>query len=257
MKSKKVYIILIAILFIFFIIMFLLFGVDEIRKQSLDTTIIVSNDTVWTYNNKKWNNLYSYGDINWEKYDVYLDNEKKGNYYLWYNDEWYAFNNKKNAVTLEGDLLGIKSNVDISVYKFNTDDIDDYSYVYEVLKKNSLSIDSKYTSNYKVVFDYNNDGYKEEFYVISNAFPMDFDPDKIFSIVFMVKEDKVYPIYTNISENTGFNGCMPYFSSFIDIDGDLKYEFILSCAKYSTSSVTRMLYEFKNNEFKMLISNNK
>ena len=257
MKMKKVYIILIAIILIFFVIMFLLFGLDELKKEGYDTTIVVNNDTVWTYNNKHWDNLSSYDKISWEKYNVYLNNEKSGNYYLWYNDEWYAFDGKKNAVTLEGDLLGINSNVDIDVYSFTTDDIDDYSYVYEVLEKNNLPKDSLYTSNYKIVFDYDSDGLDEEFYVVSNAFPMEFDPEKIFSIVFMVKNEKIYSIYTNISKNTGFNGCMPYFSSFIDIDDNSKYEFILSCAKYSTSSVNRMLYEFKNNEFKILISNNK
>lgn len=257
MKDKKVYIVLIAIILIFFLIMFLVFGLDEIRKESYDTTIIVEDDTVWTYKNKGWSNLSVYDDLNWKKYDVYLDNKKNNNYYLWYSDKWYVFNAKKEAVKRDGKLLAIKTNHDISVYDFEASEIEDYAYVNEVLEDNGLSTDNKYTVKKKIVLDYDNDGIEEEFYLISNTFSLDYDPDKVFSIVFMVKNDEIYPIYTDISENTGFNGCRPYISSFIDVDSDSKYEFILSCAKYSVSGVTRMLYEYKNNEFKILISNNK
>lgn len=257
MRNKKTYIVLIVILFIFFLIMFLIFGLDNIKNTGYDTTIIVGEDTIWTYNKKKWNNVSNYKNLNWEKYNIYLNNVKTGNYYLVNDSKWYAFDDKKNAVMLDGDLLAYKSNHNIDVSSFNTSEIDDYSYVNSVLESNSLSKDSEYTALYKVVIDFDNDGLDEDFYLITNVFPMGFTPDKIFSIVFMVKDNEIYPMYTNISTNTGFNGCKPYFSSFIDVNDDSKSEVILSCAKYSTSNVSRMLYEFKNNEFKILISNNK
>lgn len=257
MKSNKIYIILIAIILIFFVVMFLVFGLDELRKEEYDSTIIVGNDTVWTYKNKSWSNNTSYNSINWKKYDVYLNNEKNGNYYLWYSDKWYAFDDKKEAVLLDGDLLAIKSNYDISVYDFQDSDIDDYSYAYKMLEKNKISTNSLYTVNKKIELDFDNDGNEETFYIISNAFPMDFNPSKIFSIVFMVKNDKIYPIYTNISENKGFNGCRPYFSGFIDVDNNSDYEFVLSCSQYSVKGISRMLYDFDGDKFKILISNNK
>lgn len=257
MKMKKAYIILIIILVIFFLVMFFVFGLDNIKKNSYDTTIIVGEDTIWVYKKQKWMNTFKYEDFNWKEYDVYLNNEIKGNYYLTYNDKWYAFDNKKNAILLDGDLLAIKSNYDISVSNFDTNEISDLSYVNRVLEDNKISKTSKFTVSHKIDFDYDNDGEEEEFYVISNAFPMDFDPEKIFSLVFMVKDKEIYPIYTDISDNTGFNGCKPYFNSFIDVDNDSRYEFILNCAKYSTNGVSRMLYKYDNNEFKILISNNK
>ena len=258
MRTKKTYIVLIAIMIIFFLVMFIVFGLDNIKKEGYNTTIIVGEDTVWSYKNRKWINVSKpYDNLNWKKYDVYLNNEKSGKRYLWYSNKWYAFDSKKNAIKLEGNLLAIKANYDIPVYNFNTRDIDDYTYVESVLKDNDLSKDSQYTSKYKIVFDYDNDGEDEEFYLISNAFPMDFEPDDIFSIVFMVKNDEIYPIYNNVSTNTGFNGCKPYFNTFMDIDSDNKYEFVLSCAKYSVSSTTDMLYKFEDNKFKILISNNK
>ncbi len=258
MRGKKTYIVLIIIMLIFFLIMFVVFGLDNIKKESYDTTIIVGKNTVWSYKNKKWINISKpYDKLNWKKYNVYLNNEYNGNRYLWYSDKWYIFDSKKNALKLEGDLLAYKSNYDISIYNFETSKIDDYFYVNSVLEENNLPSDSQYTSNYKIEFDYDNDGKEEEFYLITNAFPMEGEPEKIFSIVFMVKNEEIYPIYNNISNNTGFNGCKPYFNTFIDVDNDSKYEFILSCAKYSVSTTTDILYKFEDNEFKILISNNK
>ena len=112
-----------------------------------------------------------------------------------------------------------------------------------------------FTSFYQIPFDFDNDGNLEMFYVVSNAFPIDFSPNHIFSLVFMEKNDIIYPIYTDISKNEVFNGCKPYFYSFLDIDMDRKSEFILSCSAYSVSSTTDMLYQFNDDQFQTVISN--
>ena len=54
MGNKKKYIIAIIILVLFGIIMFLLFGVDNIRQNQKSTTLIVGDNTVWYYREKKW-----------------------------------------------------------------------------------------------------------------------------------------------------------------------------------------------------------
>ena len=86
---------------------------------------------------------------------------------------------------------------------------------------------------------------------------MDIDHEKILSIVFMVKNEKIYYLYNDISENRSFNGCKPFFTTFLDADNDKKYEVILSCAGYSTSTQVDMLYKFNkdNDAFEIVISN--
>ena len=173
MRGKKIYIVLIIIILVFFLVMFALFGIDNIRKERYNTTLIVGDSTVWAYSKKKWINLTnssSVRDLNWKKYDVFVNNEKLGNYSLWHSDKWYAFDNKKNAVNINGNILAYKSNHKISVYKFTEEEITDYSVVKQVLENNDLDINSKFTSSYKVSFDYDNDNEVEDFYVISNAF---------------------------------------------------------------------------------------
>ncbi len=258
MIKKKTYIVLIVILVVFFVVMFLAFGVNNIRQSKYDTTLIVGDNTVWTYSNKKWLNLTtttSIGKLNWQEYMVYVNNKKLGKYYLWHDDKWYAFDKEKNAVVTDGNLLAYRANFQMNVLEFSEEEITDRTYVDYVLKENNLSLSSQFTSFYKTSVDLDSDGEIEEFYVISNAFPMEFDPEMIFSIVFMVKNDTVYYIYNDISENRDFNGCKPYFTAFLDTNNDKMNELILSCGRYSTTGTVDMLYKFEEDSFKIAISN--
>lgn len=255
MRNKKTYIILIVIILIFFAVMFLVFGIDNIRQEKYTTTIIIDNDIVWSLRKKKWSNYHSYSKLNWKEFNVYVDNKKFGNYYLWHNDKWYLFDSKKNAINYDGRLIAYRSNYKMNIYDYNIENIEDFTYVNEVLMDNNISNVDEYTAKNKVSLDYDNDGEIEDFYLVSNVFSMESNPDKVFSIVFMVKDNEVYSIYTDIEKNTSFNGCKPYFNTFIDVDNDNKYELVLSCAKYSVSHTSNMLYKFKDNKFKILISN--
>ena len=150
-------------------------------------------------------------------------------------------------------MIAYRANYNIPVYNYKLEEIDDYTYVNKVLSDNDLS-SNDFTAKQKIVFDFDDDGIVEEFYLISNVFS-NFDSDKVFSIVFMVKDDKIYNVYKDIQKNNSFNGCKPYYRAFLDIDKDNKYEFILSCSGYSVSHTSNMLYKFENDEFKIVISN--
>lgn len=258
MRKKSTYVVILVFIGVFSLIMFLAFGVSNIKKGKYATTLIVGDDAVWTYSDKHWMNITKYTTIkklDWKKFNIYLDNKEFGEYYLWHDDKWYAFDDKKNAVKLDGELLAYNSNHEIKINEFSQSEISDRSYINFVLEDNDISPSSQTTSEYVVNYDYDNDGVEEQFYVISNVFAMDFDPETSFSIVFMVKNDEIYYIYNDISKNKTYNGCMPYITSFLDVDEDNTDELILSCARYSVSGVVKMLYKLENGEFKIIISN--
>ncbi len=258
MVNKKIYIILIVSLVVFFIVMFSLLGVKNIKEEQYSSTIIIGNSTVWTFSDKKWNNITyksSLKNLSWEKYHVFSNKEYAGEYYLWHDDKWYVFDENKKAILLEGDLIAYSANSDLKLQSPSEKTVENFDYINYVLEKNDLSLSSKFTSIYKVDFDIDNDSTEEEFYIISNAFSMDFTPDKTFSIAFMVKEDTIYYLYKDVTDNKAFNGCKPYYNFFLDVNDDNKYELVLSCSKYSVIDQIDMLYEFNDNEFKILISN--
>lgn len=259
MRDKKTYIVLIVIVVVFFVVMFAFFGLQSLRENSQESVFIVGDSSVWAYSKKKWYTISSTSalkKLDWKKYQIFLDNKKFGKYYLWNDSEkWYAFDNDKNAVKLEGNMFAYNANYDINVHDYTLDKIDDNNeYVNQVLEKNGLSISSKFTAANKVSFDFDNDGNIEDFYLITNVFPLDFKPDITFSLVFMVKNNTIYDIYTDVSENETFDGCKPYFNTFFDYNDDNTYEFVLSCARYSVSEQIDMLYRFSDNKFKIIIS---
>ena len=258
MVKKKVYIILIAILVVFLVVMFAVFGTKNIKEEKVSEVLIVGDETVWKLSEKKWHNITyksSLQDLSWKKYKVFENSQEVGNYYLWYSDKWYAFDDQKNAVKIDGEMFAYSANFDLKVNNFTTEEVDNYEFVNYVLESNGISTSSKFTSIYKIELDIDNDFNDETFYLISNAFPLDFEPEKSFSIAFMVKNDNIYYIYKDVTANKWFNGCKPYYNTFLDVDDDNVTELILSCSKYSVADRVDMLYKYEDDGFKIIISN--
>lgn len=259
MKKNKRYKVIIVILIIYFLFLFIFLGINNIKKNNHEATIIVGNDTVWNYSNRDWLNITSSAkieELGWQEYKVYLDNKYFGDYFLWYDDsKWYAFKEDKTAVKTDGELIAYQSNYDLKIQSFQKNTITNNTYVHQVLRENGLSTASRLTVNDIVSFDIDSDGVNEEFYIISNAFPTDNYPETYFSIVFMVKDNVVNPIYTNIEDAKFGNACKPFIRTFLDIDEDNKYEVVVSCAKYSIQKPEDMLYQLTDKGMKLLISN--
>ena len=247
------------ILVVYLVVFFLIYGLSNMKNGQRKLTLLVGDNTVWDYSNKSWLNITreeTLDSLNWQEYKVFLDNKYFGEYSMWYDDnKWYAFNSNKTAVKMEGELIAYKANYDLKIKEFETKENNNNTYVHQILKDNNLSTSSQMTVNNVVNFDIDADGVEEQFYVISNAFASDFYPDTIFSIVFMVKEQKIYSMYTNIEKANYGNGCKPYIRTFLDINDDDKHELILTCAKYSVQEPEDMLFQLNKEKFDLLISN--
>ncbi len=257
-KGKLKYIIIIVIVLIYGSIMYLVFGVSETRKRKTTTTLLVGTSAVWNYSSQSWMNITKpslLSNLNWQKFKIYVDNQYFGKYLVWKDDQWYLFDNNKNAVSYQGNLFAYKADFDMDIVNFSTTDIKDYSYVNKVLVEHDLDINSDFTLAHVSNVDFDKDGVMEQFYVVSNVFAIDFFPDKYFSFVFMVDDNQIYMLYEDVDINEGVNGCKPNLYTVADVDNDQNYELILTCAKYSNQTPLTMLYEFDDNMFKIKISN--
>lgn len=257
-KGKSKYIILIIILIVYGAVMYFAFGVNESKERKASTTLLVGNSAVWNYSSRDWMNVTTsslLSSLNWQKFKIYVNNQYFGKYSVWKDDQWYLFDSNKNAVSYSGDLFAYKADFDMKIADFSIADITDYTYVNQVLQEHGIDSNSDYTlaNVYKVDFD--NDGIVEEFYAVSNVFAIDFFPEKYFSFVFMVDNNKIYMLYEDVDVNEGVNGCKPSLYTVADFDNDQDYELILNCAKYSNQTPLTMLYEFHNNKFEIEISN--
>lgn len=259
MKKKKRYIVILVGLAVYVVIMLLALG-DDLQIPSKDElTLIVEDSTIWSYSEGKWLNITNektVESLNWLDYNVYIDNKKIGDYYLWNDDSnWYIFDDNKQAISKDGTLLAYRSNYDIKIKNFSSQEIRNYYHVTKVLQDNNLNVPSSYELATQTTLDIDNDGQKETFYFVSNAFPIEGNPDKVFSFVFMVKNSEIYPIYSEIDKNEGVNGCRPFLTAVLDIDKDNKYEMVISCRKYSIQKPVVMLYKLTEEGFKIIISN--
>lgn len=258
MPNKKVYIILIVILLVFGIGMFVIFGIPNIKEESRESVLIVGDNTTWVYKDKKWTNvayLEAINEYNWREFHVFENNNYLGDYYLWHDDKWYAFKEDREAINVVGNFLAYDANYEMKILDYVEGEVDDMTYVYQVLENNNLDKNSELSSIYKVSVDFDSDSIVEDFYIITNVFAMDFEPEENFGFAFMVKNNEVYAMYNDVGSSVGLNGCKPYYNTFIDTNDDGIYEVVLSCGRYSAEEPIDMLYQFDENQFKLMVSN--
>ena len=257
-KGKLKYIIIITVLIVYAVVMYLAFGVSETRERKATTTLLVGNSAVWNYSSRNWFNMNTsslLSTLNWQKFNIYVNNQYFGKYLVWQDDQWYLFDNNRNAISYDGNLFAYQADFDMDILNFTTNNITDYTYVNQVLQEHGFDTNVNYTLATVSDVDFDKDGIAEEFYIVSNVFAIDFFPDKYFSFVFMVDNNKIYMLYEDVDTNEGVNGCKPSLYTVADVDNDKEYELILTCAKYSNQTPLTMLYEFRDDAFEIEISN--
>ena len=174
MNKKTRYIVLLAILLIYFAVLFLIYGKDHLKREKEETVIIIGNSTIWKKEKQKWSSIKSLSDkkdLGWKLYNTYIDNKRIGKYYLWNdNTEWFLFDKKKNAYNYQGELLAYRSNYKIPVKSFTTETVTDYTYLEKLLSDNNLSNTGNPTISSVTKADIDSDGIDEKIYVFSNVF---------------------------------------------------------------------------------------
>ena len=162
MKKNKRYKIIIIVLVVYLLVFFLFLGLKNIKHKNQKITLLIGDSTVWEYENKTWFNITSNSridNLSWQKYEVFLDNKYKGNYDLWYDDtKWYAFNQDKTPVNLEGELIAYKANHDLKIKDFEVRETTNNTYVHQILRDNNLKTSSQLTVNNVINIDIDNDG---------------------------------------------------------------------------------------------------
>ena len=198
---------------------------------------------------------YRIQELNWQPFEIFVDNERLGNYYVWKDDRWYVFDKDRNVVDIDGTFLAYRANYDLDVQAFSVDDNVDFRFANQVLTERNIPLESEFTSTSHLSFDFDSDGEEENFYLLTNAFPLDEEPEINFSLVYMVKNEQIYMLYDSVNEGSSYNNCKPFFTSILDTNHDHTYEIILSCGRYSIEEQIDMLYQFVDGSFKIVISN--
>lgn len=257
---NKKYIILITVTIIYILVLFLVFGTNEIEKEQRKAIIILDDNTIWNLNKNVWSNITSaegQEDLNTSEFTVFINYENIGKYYLTKdNNKWFLHDKNQNIKEYElGSFFAVNANYPINILKFNYKQANDKKLINKVLSDNSIKDTDELTVSTVASLDFDNDGQIEKFYALSNAFARETSPSKVFSIVFMEKNNDIYYLYKATETNDGQNGCKPYINTILDINEDNIYEIALSCGYYSIQERLDMLYTYQDNQFKLLITN--
>lgn len=250
---KKTYIFFLSVVIIFGIVMFIFFGVPELKKSKNITdnlNIIIGHDTFWSYDKKSGWNVKSknitYGN---QMYNVYINSDYKGKYDIeLINDTFYYYDKNVNKTTYSGDLFAYSGGGSIIIkddYDTSQITLDDIKYVnnlIEELKDTEISI-FDLTLNKKIAIDLDNDKKDEYIYILSNFGCENCKNSDYFSIVFIVDNNKA-SLLSKSYDKTDYYGINFYDLEYIlDINNDNNYEIVLSKSTFGNNKTYHQMFE--------------
>lgn len=251
MKNKKPILIVLSIVLCYLILAIILFGWDKFINKFQGLYVMLDPDSMWRLKDGKWSDVKEDKEYNWKKFDIYINNKLLGNYNLLYNKKWYVFNDNREAIKYEGDLIAIKGNKKYKVYDFEEEELNllDETLISEVLNQEKIKNSYEYTYARKVVFDFDGDTLEETLYTVSNTFNYSTEVNEVFSLVFL--HDDINQVLYKSTQNIDrqYDVCLPKIKGIIDFDKDNKLEIIIGCNYYDSLGTCNSLYQIKDGKY--------
>lgn len=256
MKEKKKYIIVFVILAIYILIIFLTNGKNIIRENFDSVYMMISPSTQWKFEKGNWTIATNIVDYSLKSFHTYVDNKPFGNYNVTYNNKFYLFDDKRNSIKYDGNLIAIRGSIPIDIINFKDEKIEpSIEVVSNALKEKNINASIENIRVRKIEIDLDNDRQTENIYITSNVFYAKENEDS-FALVFIVENNQIVYIYEEIEKYIKtLEMCTPYIQNIIDIDKDKKYEIVMGCEYFSNNGVCHNLYDNKTNRYKNLLKN--
>ncbi len=251
---KKRYKLVFICLGIYAIIMAVIIFINQSNKNKGVATIFIDNYSKWIYSDQKWAKIpdSEIEDYSWKKYDIYQNQKFIGNNYLMNSEgQWYIFDNNRKSISWERGTIAYGGDIKIENISYTSTNMTnkEYAYANRVLKQLNIKdvLDENTPLKKKYLIDLDNDGTKEEIFAISNTYQDMITPTKVYSIVFLRKNNKNTVIYRSIEKfKTHYQGCRPSISTAFKINKDNNPKIAISCTFFSAVEVNNYLYEYNN-----------
>jgi hypothetical protein len=114
-------------------------GKTVLQPNKYVSYLVVGQNSVFTYQNRKIYNVTHNGDIrdklDWEQFTILNNYNKFGNYLMHYDKKWYLFDDNKTSIDYDEDsLIAYRSNYDIKYEYIKQNDVIEKKYINKVLK---------------------------------------------------------------------------------------------------------------------------
>lgn len=262
--NEKVGIVIIGIMLAIILIVVVLYLTGVLNKNKPSANIIVDNKVMFKYSKKEWKLVEEkdYSKYNWNKMTVYEEGENIGNLSIFSNEgKWYLFeekNGSRTPIKAVGDSIYIGGKINTKFIKFEKEDVNstDIKYIHKVLDyyKVDREEQNNYTYRYKVSYDFDNDGKKEDMFVVSNMFS-DKPVEKSYSFIFINNDGRTKMIYNKLyNSNMNLGGCYAYLYGLIQVEKSDVPQIVTKCSYYSVTLDNEYgLYQFNRNNYELLI----
>lgn len=255
---KKTYIFIVAIALIYLGLMYFFFIKPKptVRPTSGELKILLHPNTRWHYDGKNWLRKTTLSQYDNKEYELYIDQEYKGDYELGYIDnQWYYYPEPNCTATdincggeslFNKNFIAISGNREVDVKKYDIIDVDksEISPYYN----NIGIVESERMKIQKISMDFDNDKKEEKLYIVSNVFMMNDHAQKYYSVLFMVDEKDIIILYKNITDVETEN-CDITVSNILDISKNKKYSIISRCIYNDMKGSCHELYELRNGKY--------
>ena len=260
MKKYKGIIIFGAIMLIYSLVMFSLFyskednnkpidKIDNENKTPLknDNYYLVTDNSNFKYYNMSFNKASISSIEQQNKFNVYVNNKKLGDYKLKYAAVWNLFDEDNNFQMYDGKLLAVTDNMNAKVRDIKIREINDSDKVL-LINKYNLNTFSYISTNEVVDIDLDNNGVMDEIICLSSMQESD-NSNNHYSIVLVKLNNEIVPII----EERGSDAIYVYnIYSVINIF-DREYDNIIISRTEGYDSdepfVSDLIYQCKNNQY--------
>ena len=251
-KNNKAYVAIIIILFIYLLFAYIFYKKQPEKKKT--NTLIVTDNSKYIYNNKQLTKLEDESLANWNDYNIYINNKYIGEYKLQYNDKWYIYNEQRDPIKYEGNVIAF-SNIDMNVFDYNRINIMDneQNMIKNYLEKENITFVDYNIYNSKVEIDLDDDGKTEKIYIIKSK--INDNEENIFSMILVEKNNKLIPVISKVIPKNEYSDIDIYdLYGIIDIDKDDKKEIIISKMIYSQpDSSCEIIFKYENGKYNKLV----
>ena len=242
MKKRNFIIILFVVIALLVVFLFVFLNKNNIDYLIFDNTLNLK------YDNGKFS-LASYDDLVNKTYSSFFNGEFIGYYEIYgidQNNEFYMTNeNNEDAYSFEHPYMFVTNGVEVLEFEENDATIDDLSYLTYDFDKYFIEDIDNLDIFKKISYDIDLDNELEDIYYASYY---DMDDDNSFSLVFLVKNNKVYlmgesSLFSSYDEEEAFYSIDNYKLMYLlKIDGSIK----MVVGMQSTDITYYQIYSFDN-----------
>ncbi|MEG0021397.1 MAG: hypothetical protein RR745_00880 [Bacilli bacterium] len=255
MVSKKLYITIFIILFIFTVSM-LYYG---IIYQTRTFILAIDPQFKLKYDGEKWSHINDNKSVIDSGYEVYDENGYLGKYKIANIENekrWAVYDDSRKEVDKIGKIVAYKTNIKTDYIEYKQEEITekDLYYIDKNLKSNTIELDSKKAMNLHYSVDLNNDG-KKDTILISNLLASQNKNQSSYTLILSIINKKETVLYYKFAkEGTGITNKSATLSAVLDIKKDGEKELLFSFNSYGESQPCLSIFKLKHNKYEKELS---